>query len=135
MVRWEKSTGLSLPDAYRRFMLAFNGGRVYPRLFRYTVPLEFYPSTEPVTYVDPFYPWAGAERYWRGDIYEILSANSEGWRQRSKAGHARLGARPSVQPVYDPQDVHRSRRTHLLEAGLQEPDIPAPPHSKYPHTL
>jgi hypothetical protein len=68
-------------------------------------------------------------------VREILSANSEGWRQRSKAGHARLGARPSVQPVYDPQDVHRSRRTHLLEAGLQEPDIPAPAHSEYPHTL
>jgi hypothetical protein len=69
------------------------------------------------------------------EIDEILSANSEGWRQRSKAGHARLGARPSVQPVYDPQDVHRSRRTHLLEAGLQEPDIPAPAHSESPHTL
>jgi len=72
---------------------------------------------------------------WNADISEILSANSESWRQRSKAGHACLGARPSVQPVYDPQDVHRSRRTHLLEAGLQEPDIPAPAHSEYPHTL
>ena len=71
----------------------------------------------------------------RPHVREILSANSEGWRQRSKAGHARLGTRPSVQPVYDPQDVHRSRRTHLLEAGLQEPDIPAPAHSEYPHTL
>jgi hypothetical protein len=69
------------------------------------------------------------------DVLEILSANSEGRRQCSKAGHTRLGARPSVQPVYDPQDVHRGRRTHLLEAGLQEPDIPAPAHSEYPHTL
>jgi hypothetical protein len=71
----------------------------------------------------------------RPQIGEILSANSEGRRQCSKAGHTRLGARPSVQPVYDPQDVHRGRRTHLLEAGLQEPDIPAPAHSEYPHPL
>jgi hypothetical protein len=70
IARWERTTGLSLPDAYRRFMLAFNGGRIYPRLFRYTVPLEFYPSTEPVTYVNPFYSWADAERYWRGDVYD-----------------------------------------------------------------
>ncbi|MBD2748177.1 SMI1/KNR4 family protein [Microvirga sp. BT688] len=34
IARWEGSTGHSLPDAYRRFMLAFNGGCVYPRLFR-----------------------------------------------------------------------------------------------------
>ena len=72
---------------------------------------------------------------WAADISEILSANSEGWRQRGKAGHARLGARSSVQPVYNPRDVHRSRRTHLLETGLQEADIPAPTHSECPHTL
>lgn len=66
---WEEHTGLNLPDSYRRFMLTFNGGRVYPRLFRYNVPLERYFSAEPITFVSPFYSWADAERYWRGDIY------------------------------------------------------------------
>lgn len=69
IIRWENNTGRRLPDGYRRFMLKFNGGRVYPRLFRYNVPLEVYPSTEPVTFVDPFYSWASVESYWRGDIY------------------------------------------------------------------
>ena len=67
--RWEQQTRRKLPGAYRRFMLRFNGGRVYPRLFRHNVPMERYPSTEPVTMVDPFYPWADVESHWRGDIY------------------------------------------------------------------
>jgi hypothetical protein len=66
---WESRTERLLPDGYRRFMLAFNGGRVYPRLFRYNVPLDLYPSAEPVTLVDPFYSWARVEEYWRGSVY------------------------------------------------------------------
>lgn len=69
IVLWEHSTGLTLPDGYRRFMLKFNGGRVYPRLFRCNVPLDRYPSTEPVTMVKPFYSWATVESRWRGDAY------------------------------------------------------------------
>jgi len=69
IARWEQETGLALPDSYRRFMLAFNGGRVYPRLFRHNVPPERYPSTEPVTQVNPFYDWARVEAHWRGEIY------------------------------------------------------------------
>lgn len=69
IVAWESRTGHALPDSYRRFMLAFNGGRVYPRLFRSAVPLERYPFIEPVTFVDPFYSWADVEEYSRGDVY------------------------------------------------------------------
>jgi hypothetical protein len=69
IARWEISTGLALPDKYRRFMLKFNGGRVYPRIFQYNVPLTQYPSNEPVTVVNPFYSWTAAEKHWRGDIY------------------------------------------------------------------
>lgn len=66
---WEARTGLALPDGFRRFMLAFNGGRPHPRLFRYTVPLERYPSTEPVTQLAPLYSWASVEAHWRGEVY------------------------------------------------------------------
>ena len=38
---------------------------------------------------------------WLADLTEILSANSDGLRQCCEAGHARFGARPSVQPVHD----------------------------------
>jgi hypothetical protein len=69
IARWEHDTKQKLPDGYRRFMLKFNGGRVYPRLFRYKVPLERYPSNEPVTMVDPFYDWAYVEAHWRGEVY------------------------------------------------------------------
>ncbi len=66
---WEDRTGHRLPDGYRRFMLAFNGGRVYPRLFRYSLPLKHYPSVEPITILNPFYSWDSAERYWHGEVY------------------------------------------------------------------
>jgi hypothetical protein len=69
IIDWERRTGHVLPDGYRRFMFVFNGGRVYPRIFHYNVPLERYPSAEPITVVNPFYSWASAERYWRGEIY------------------------------------------------------------------
>lgn len=69
ITRWERATGITLPDGYRRFMLAFNGGRVYPRLFQHNIPLDRYPSADPVTMVDPLYPWAQAESHWRGEVY------------------------------------------------------------------
>lgn len=69
IARWERDTGLKLPHGYLRFMRAFNGGRVYPRLFRYQVPPDRYPSTEPVTQVDPFYSWDDAQAHWRGEVY------------------------------------------------------------------
>ncbi|MBA8881473.1 SMI1/KNR4 family protein [Phyllobacterium myrsinacearum] len=66
---FERENNIKLPDGYRRFMLAYNGGRVYPCMFTYTVPLEIYPSTEPVTFLDPLYDWAYAMQLWNGDIY------------------------------------------------------------------
>lgn len=69
IARWERETGHKVPDDYRRFMLRFNGGRVYPRLFRYTVPLERYPSNEPVTMIESFYSWTDGQEYLRGEMY------------------------------------------------------------------
>lgn len=54
---WEKRTGYALPDDYRRFMLKFNGGRPYPGLIRYAVPINIYPSTEPTTILSIINDW------------------------------------------------------------------------------
>jgi SMI1 / KNR4 family (SUKH-1) len=69
IARWERDIGFQLPDAYRRFMLTFNGGNVYPRLFRHNVPQDRYWSTEPVTQIDPLYSWADVEEHTRGGVY------------------------------------------------------------------
>jgi hypothetical protein len=70
---WERREGLSLPEDYRRFMLRYNGGRVYPRLFRTEAALVGmlgpHEPTSDVTYVDPIFSWATVEAHWRGEIY------------------------------------------------------------------
>ena len=69
---WESETKLTIPQDYRLFMTQFNGGSVYPRLFR--TPLIF-DSAEPhlgecdVTYVDAIFDWRTVVRHWRGEIY------------------------------------------------------------------
>ncbi len=68
IARWEESTGLSLPDGYRRFMLRFNGGRVYPRLFHCSMGRPD-SQGEFTTFIDPFYSWTKVETYTRGDMY------------------------------------------------------------------
>ena len=88
-------------------------------------------------------PLASTARYrythfpFYADICLILSANSGGlWRcQSSKAVRRGLGARPSVQPVHNPRDVHRSRHANLLETGLQQSDIAAASQAKRSHAL
>lgn len=68
---WEKANGIALPADYRAFMLAYNGGHVYPLMFDYTIPLDHYPTTDPTptTYVDPVYDWAMVEKIWNGGIF------------------------------------------------------------------
>jgi len=58
---WEQREGLRLPDAYRRFLLEYNGGAVYPRLFN--VP----PFGE--NYADRIFRWATVQSHWRGETY------------------------------------------------------------------
>ncbi|SCY43994.1 SMI1/KNR4 family protein [Microvirga guangxiensis] len=69
IARWESETGLSLPDDYRRFMLAFNGGYVYPSHFRHGVPRNLSPHGGDATFVSQFYNWTIAERYWHGEMW------------------------------------------------------------------
>ena len=37
IARWEQDNATALPDDYRSFMLRYNGGRVYPLIFNYTI--------------------------------------------------------------------------------------------------
>ena len=69
---WEKAEGLTLPACYRDFLLEFNGGRVYPRLFKHTIgPLAAGPYVDDTseTFVDLIYGWSTVESHWKREIY------------------------------------------------------------------
>lgn len=69
---WENREGVQLPDDYRRFMLKFNGGRVYPRKFKHNLgPINLGPFVDDSgeTYVDLIFSWASVESHWRGETY------------------------------------------------------------------
>lgn len=69
---WEKQENISLPPDYRNFLLKFNGGRVYPRLFTHTIgALQAgpYVDSSSVTYVGIIYSWATVESHWRRETY------------------------------------------------------------------
>ena len=68
------------------------------------------------------------------DVGQILSANSGGLRQCFEAGHARFGARPSVQPVHDAGHVHGGY-AGLLQSGFGQADVAALPHAEGAHAL
>jgi hypothetical protein len=63
--KWERESGLKLPDAYRRFMLNYNGGYVYPRTFYHRMPI----GGGAEALVAPLLSWKGVEENWRGDVY------------------------------------------------------------------
>jgi SMI1-KNR4 cell-wall len=67
--RWEKDNSVKLPADYRNFMLKYNGGRVYPLIFKYAIPMDFYPSDDGTTFVDPLYDWAYVEKIFNGDEF------------------------------------------------------------------
>ncbi|MDD0839519.1 SMI1/KNR4 family protein [Curvibacter sp. HBC61] len=72
--RWEGETGLRLPAGYRDFMLRFNGGRVYPRMFHgpqapWPPGSARAPRPTVASYVDLIFDWACVESHWRGETY------------------------------------------------------------------
>jgi hypothetical protein len=67
--RWECEESIRLPEDYREFMLRFNGGYVYPRIFRHNVPNKQMPLASNELTVDPIYDWRTVESHWRGDTY------------------------------------------------------------------
>jgi hypothetical protein len=70
--RWESETKLTIPQDYRSFMIRFNGGRIYPRLFRTPLAIEFagpYFDECDVAYVDAIFDWRTVALHWRGEVY------------------------------------------------------------------
>ena len=70
--QWEKRESILLPPEYRKFLLKFNGGSVYPRLFKNTIgPLQLGPYVDNSSedYVDLIHNWKTVESHWRGEIY------------------------------------------------------------------
>jgi hypothetical protein len=70
---WERASGLRLPDDYRAFMVRYDGGRVYPLMFRHTArePDDAPNPTE--HFVDPLYDWDHVVA-WREDLGDRVPA-------------------------------------------------------------
>jgi hypothetical protein len=70
---WEKAEGILLPESYRKFMLRYNGGRVYPRLFRTKAEIGHmmgpYVCQDEETFCEVIYDWAFVERIYTGKYY------------------------------------------------------------------
>lgn len=70
---WEEREALALPEDYRAFMLRYNGGRIYPRMFRTPAALQGmlgpHESTSDLSYVDPIHAWSTVEAHWHGQVY------------------------------------------------------------------
>ncbi len=69
---WEKTNAMTLPDDYRTFLLKYNGGSVFPRLFKHKMePLETGPYVDErgETYLDLLFPWKSVESHWLGKTY------------------------------------------------------------------
>lgn len=64
---WEQTNNVRLPEDYRRFILKFNGGSVYPRMFKITVSFGDADSSEQEEMLDRIYRWdtvqANAQSY------------------------------------------------------------------------
>ena len=66
---WERQTGVSLPKDYRGFLLKYNGGSVYPRIFKHSISPQKLPSISPEEYVDRFYRWDQVFALFNGESY------------------------------------------------------------------
>jgi hypothetical protein len=72
---------------------------------------------------------------WHLDEMLIPSAKSGGQAEGGEACHPRLGERQSIQPVDHSRDVHPDSDADLLEPGLRQPVVAAPPHPEGAHAL
>ncbi|WEK05957.1 MAG: SMI1/KNR4 family protein [Candidatus Devosia phytovorans] len=72
---WEHSSGMRLPNDYRAFMTRYNGGRVYPLMFRHTARE---PGDEPNPtehFLDPLNDWHRVVT-WREELGDRLPMES-----------------------------------------------------------
>ena len=67
--RWEQREGIKLPEDYRKFILKYNGGKVYPRLFRNPFPENALSVWSPELMLSSLYWWDYVESHWRGETY------------------------------------------------------------------
>jgi hypothetical protein len=115
MIRWEQANGITLPDDYRAFMQRYDGGRVCPLIFNYTIPRDRYPTSDPVpaSYLDPLYDWAMVENIWNGGIFSrrnppsmlvIGQSRRNGDPAQRSGGHVR----PHLHVAAHPEPVGRS---------------------------
>lgn len=69
---WEMMQNISLPQDYRNFMVKYNGGSVFPRLFKHRMELlqaGSYVDETGETYLDLIFPWEFVESHWRRETY------------------------------------------------------------------
>lgn len=57
VLAWEQANEIRLPEDYRRFILKFNGGSVYPRIFKFTVSDQTGVSSDQEELLDRLYRW------------------------------------------------------------------------------
>ncbi|MDR4305087.1 SMI1/KNR4 family protein [Chelatococcus sambhunathii] len=66
---WEAEHGVLLPADHRAFLIAFDGGRVYPNMFDYSVPLTGLSSTAAATFLDRLYGFEQVAASWGGGAF------------------------------------------------------------------
>jgi len=54
---WEVRFGRKLPSDYKEFLLRFNGGSVYPRMFKHAISPSTLPSVSQEEILDRLYRW------------------------------------------------------------------------------
>ncbi|MBB4131801.1 MULTISPECIES: SMI1/KNR4 family protein [unclassified Xanthomonas] len=68
--RWERETGKQVPEDYRRFMVNYNGGRIYPLIFDMKIPVGADPMQDSATFVNCLYSWSFVEDIWNGGTFD-----------------------------------------------------------------
>ncbi|MBM7069276.1 SMI1/KNR4 family protein [Actibacterium sp. 188UL27-1] len=66
---FEAANDLKLPDDYRTFLLAHDGGYPYPNVFQMAIPPGRLSITDPTTFLDVFYSWPEIAAHTREETY------------------------------------------------------------------
>ena len=66
---WESKQGARIPDDYRSFLLKYNGGYVYPRMFHLGVPEDIVHPAMQLTLVDALYDWTTVESHFNQNTF------------------------------------------------------------------
>ncbi|MGH0004278.1 SMI1/KNR4 family protein [Pseudovibrio ascidiaceicola] len=127
--KWEAETQITLPEDYKAFMVKYNGGRVYPCLFKHNVPQELWQMDDDIeVLLDSIFRWQYAlER--RGDRLEFNEIPEKSLIIGTDPGGTELGLsmeENSFGKVYliyfavGPEDDEPVMRTSLLANSFRE---------------